>query len=246
MSRSSPRSSRCIWNSFRSVEAIADAKAEIFQGIEPGGAAVINRDNPHFARLQKQAQGRGRRPHRLVRRERQGRCAADQVRAAAGLVDRAGAHPRRRRHLQARRAGPPCRAEFARRAGGGVARRRRSRARGAGAGESRRRRAAAAASGIDAGSARRHGAADRRELQRQSGLDAGGAGAARPGAGRAARPAHRRAGRDAGAWRPRRGAASRAGRADRGQFGRSRVLRGPALPGASGRPFPPNAGAAMP
>jgi UDP-N-acetylmuramoyl-tripeptide--D-alanyl-D-alanine ligase len=40
---------------FPSVEAIADAKAEIFQGIEPGGAAVINRDNPHFARLEKQA-----------------------------------------------------------------------------------------------------------------------------------------------------------------------------------------------
>ena len=36
---------------FGSVEAIADAKAEIFPGIEPGGAAVINRDNPHFARL---------------------------------------------------------------------------------------------------------------------------------------------------------------------------------------------------
>jgi UDP-N-acetylmuramoyl-tripeptide--D-alanyl-D-alanine ligase len=41
---------------FPSVEAIADAKAEIFQGIEPGGAAIINRDNPHFARLQKHAQ----------------------------------------------------------------------------------------------------------------------------------------------------------------------------------------------
>src|SRR4051812_44905999 len=40
---------------FPSVEAIADAKAEIFQGIEPGGAAVINRDNPHFARLQRTA-----------------------------------------------------------------------------------------------------------------------------------------------------------------------------------------------
>ena len=35
--------------------------------------------------------------------------------------------------------------------------------------------------------ARRHSAADRRELQRQSGLDARGAGAARPGAGRPAR-----------------------------------------------------------
>jgi UDP-N-acetylmuramoyl-tripeptide--D-alanyl-D-alanine ligase len=44
---------------FASVEAIADAKAEIFQGLEPGGAAVINRDNPHFARLQKQAKEAG-------------------------------------------------------------------------------------------------------------------------------------------------------------------------------------------
>lgn len=36
---------------FASVEAIADAKAEIFLGLEPGGAAVLNRDNPHYARL---------------------------------------------------------------------------------------------------------------------------------------------------------------------------------------------------
>jgi UDP-N-acetylmuramoyl-tripeptide--D-alanyl-D-alanine ligase len=37
---------------FPSIKAIADAKAEIFQGVEPGGAAVINRDNPQFARLE--------------------------------------------------------------------------------------------------------------------------------------------------------------------------------------------------
>ncbi len=36
---------------FESVEAIADAKAEIFTGIEAGGAAILNRDNPHFERL---------------------------------------------------------------------------------------------------------------------------------------------------------------------------------------------------
>ena len=36
---------------FPSVEAIADAKAEIIGGIEPGGVAVLNRDNPHFMRL---------------------------------------------------------------------------------------------------------------------------------------------------------------------------------------------------
>jgi UDP-N-acetylmuramoyl-tripeptide--D-alanyl-D-alanine ligase len=44
---------------FRSVEAIADAKAEIFLGLEPGGAAVINRDNPQFARLERAAQDAG-------------------------------------------------------------------------------------------------------------------------------------------------------------------------------------------
>ena len=36
---------------FCSVEAIADAKAEIFLGLEPGGSAVLNRDNPHYPRL---------------------------------------------------------------------------------------------------------------------------------------------------------------------------------------------------
>jgi UDP-N-acetylmuramoyl-tripeptide--D-alanyl-D-alanine ligase len=36
---------------FGSLEKIADAKAEIFTGIEPGGAAVLNRDNSQYARL---------------------------------------------------------------------------------------------------------------------------------------------------------------------------------------------------
>jgi UDP-N-acetylmuramoyl-tripeptide--D-alanyl-D-alanine ligase len=36
---------------FCSVEAIADAKAEIFLGLEPGGIAVLNYDNPHYPRL---------------------------------------------------------------------------------------------------------------------------------------------------------------------------------------------------
>ena len=36
---------------FASVEAIADAKSEIFEGLEPGGVAVLNRDNEHFARM---------------------------------------------------------------------------------------------------------------------------------------------------------------------------------------------------
>ena len=40
---------------FRSVAAIADAKGEIFGGLEPGGAAVLPRDNPHFERLRAHA-----------------------------------------------------------------------------------------------------------------------------------------------------------------------------------------------
>jgi UDP-N-acetylmuramoyl-tripeptide--D-alanyl-D-alanine ligase len=44
---------------FASVAAIADAKAEIFLGLVPGGAAVVNRDNPHFARLRQRAEEAG-------------------------------------------------------------------------------------------------------------------------------------------------------------------------------------------
>ncbi len=42
-----------------SLAAIADAKAEIFLGLEAGGAAVINRDNPQFARLRNHARAAG-------------------------------------------------------------------------------------------------------------------------------------------------------------------------------------------
>ncbi len=41
---------------FANVEGIADAKAEIFQGLISGGAAIINRDNPHYDRLRVHAQ----------------------------------------------------------------------------------------------------------------------------------------------------------------------------------------------
>lgn len=36
---------------FGSEDRIADAKAEIFEGLEPGGVAIIPADSPHFARL---------------------------------------------------------------------------------------------------------------------------------------------------------------------------------------------------
>lgn len=44
---------------FGSLEKIADAKAEIFSGIELGGAAVLNRDSAQFARLAAAAKDAG-------------------------------------------------------------------------------------------------------------------------------------------------------------------------------------------
>ena len=42
-----------------SLEAIADAKAEIFSGVEPGGVAVLNAGAPQFERLRAAATARG-------------------------------------------------------------------------------------------------------------------------------------------------------------------------------------------
>ncbi len=41
-----------------SIEAIAEAKAEIFLGLEPHGTAILNRDAPQFERLAKAAEAR--------------------------------------------------------------------------------------------------------------------------------------------------------------------------------------------
>ena len=44
---------------FGSLDKIADAKAEIFSGIEPGGATVLNRDNTQYGRLARAAKAAG-------------------------------------------------------------------------------------------------------------------------------------------------------------------------------------------
>ena len=46
---------------FASVAEIADAKAEIFDGLMPGGAAILPFDNPHFDRLEAKAKRMGAR-----------------------------------------------------------------------------------------------------------------------------------------------------------------------------------------
>jgi UDP-N-acetylmuramoyl-tripeptide--D-alanyl-D-alanine ligase len=44
---------------FSGIEAIADAKAEIFEGVVAGGAVVLNRDNSQFERLARRARELG-------------------------------------------------------------------------------------------------------------------------------------------------------------------------------------------
>jgi UDP-N-acetylmuramoyl-tripeptide--D-alanyl-D-alanine ligase len=44
---------------FDSIEAVADAKAEIFEGVQPGGFAVLNADDPMFGRLARKARQAG-------------------------------------------------------------------------------------------------------------------------------------------------------------------------------------------
>lgn len=44
---------------FASTAAIAEAKAEIFAGLAPGGAAILNRDNEHFPLLAQRAKAAG-------------------------------------------------------------------------------------------------------------------------------------------------------------------------------------------
>jgi UDP-N-acetylmuramoyl-tripeptide--D-alanyl-D-alanine ligase len=44
---------------FRDVEEIAEAKAEIFQGLEAGGTAILNKDNAHYALLSARARENG-------------------------------------------------------------------------------------------------------------------------------------------------------------------------------------------
>ena len=116
---------------FGTLAKIADAKAEIFSGIEPGGAAVLNRDNRQYAYLARAAAAAGvtrivsfgdnaKADARLLRHSLQAECSTVEARILG-----------QRRHLQARRARQAFGAQFTRRAGGGRAGRRRPGAGGA-------------------------------------------------------------------------------------------------------------------
>jgi UDP-N-acetylmuramoyl-tripeptide--D-alanyl-D-alanine ligase len=74
---------------FASIEAICDAKAEIFAGLEGTGIAVLNRDNPFFARLRAAALAKGG-----VRVIGFGRTDGAEVRLIAAELDADGARVR--------------------------------------------------------------------------------------------------------------------------------------------------------
>ena len=172
---------------FAGIEAIADAKAEIFEGLEPDGAVVLNRDNSQFARLQRRAKKLG--ISRIVsfgaHKKSDARLIDVSLHAACSAV-----HANILRHDVTYKLGMPGRhmamnslsvLAAASLAGADLA----LAGSGAVAGAARRgpRRPAFA------GGRSRRGHADRRELQRQSGVDGGRAERARRGF---RRPAGRR------------------------------------------------------
>ncbi len=87
-----------------SIEAIADAKAEIFPGVEPGGVAVLNRDAPQFERLAAAARARGREVRSFGVEPRRRRAAARLRAARRGIAHRRAMSPASDSTFDARRA----------------------------------------------------------------------------------------------------------------------------------------------
>jgi len=107
---------------FDSLEAIADAKAEIFSGLVPDGAAILHRDVPQFQRLRERARAHGARVFSFGR--------------TSGAPDACRVWNTRRSErarapcaLRNRRAGKAFRDQRARSSSGGARRRRRYRRR---------------------------------------------------------------------------------------------------------------------
>ena len=112
---------------FGSLEKIADAKAEIFSGVEPGGAVVLNRDNAQYERLATAA-----RAAHIERIVSFGEHAAADARLIQFSLQADGStveaqHSGANRHLQGRCTRPASRSQFTRRPCSGLARWRGSR-----------------------------------------------------------------------------------------------------------------------
>ena len=185
-----------------SEEAIADEKACLFAGMAAGAVAVLNRDNRHYDRLVAPCPPLRRVARRRLRPQRRRRGAASFLQPAGFGQRCCSLDPRTADRVSPRRGRRALGAEqhggAGRRGGAGCKRRR-------GGGDAQgHRRVAGPRRAADAEVRRRPGGAARRELQRQSGLDAGDAGLAgahRAGPGRppsAGDGRHARAGRGGG------------------------------------------------
>ena len=102
---------------FSGIDAVADAKAEIFEGLEAGGTAVLNRDDAYFDRLAAAARSAG--AGRIVSfgEERAGGCPAPGLEARRLWRNGHGRDRRRRGKLRDRLHGPALGAEQRGRAG---------------------------------------------------------------------------------------------------------------------------------
>ena len=183
---------------FPSVEAIAEAKAEIFTGLVPGGAAVLPRDNPHFPLLRERASSVGAKIVTFGYHDEADFRALQVDLGPKGSSVIAGHGTQRFPY----RVGAPGE-HYVKNSLGVLATlaraRRRCHALPAGAGARLRARRPGRAHA--ARCARWPDPADRRELQRQSGLGAGGAGSHGHHPARGLSAPRRRAGRHAGAGR---------------------------------------------
>ena len=183
-SRSSPRSRRCISSISARSRKSPTPRRKFSPGSNRGGAAVLNRDAPQFERLAAAARARGARVADLRRRRALRRAAASASSSERRRIARPRARARARTRLRARRAGAciwlrtrsAC-CSPADALGADVARR--------GGGARRIRAAEGARRALHAAQPERPVHGHRRELQRQSRLDARRAGAARRGASRA-------------------------------------------------------------
>ena len=89
---------------FGTLEAIADAKAEIFEGVEPGGTAILPLDNPQFARLEQRAPRMRRCEYPKLRDGGGRRCAIARRESLGRKPKRLGRDSWRQDRIYARRA----------------------------------------------------------------------------------------------------------------------------------------------
>ena len=113
MWRSSPTWCRCTWNSSPPSRKIAEAKAEIFAGLEPGGVADPQPRQSRISTCSQRSAQRARRARRLVRPSRRAPTSAPSRGARGRTARTSPSHWRTAHRLPRGGTGGAHRAEFA-------------------------------------------------------------------------------------------------------------------------------------